>query len=32
MLGFGAAAVLFGAALQRLNNVLWNLSDQQLRH
>ena len=32
MFGFGTAAVLLGAPLQRLDNVLWNISDQKLGH
>jgi hypothetical protein len=32
MLGFGAPAVLGGPAPQRFNDVLGNLSDEELRH
>lgn len=32
MFGFRAAAVLDGAALQLLNEVVWNIADEQLSH
>jgi len=32
MLGFGAPPVLRGSALQRFDDILGNLSDQELRH
>ncbi len=32
MLGFGAPPVLGGPTLQRFNDILRNISDQELRH
>jgi hypothetical protein len=32
MLGFGASAVLGRPALQRFNDILGNVSNQELRH
>jgi hypothetical protein len=32
MFGFGAPAMLDGAAFQGLDHILWNITDQKLGH